>query len=188
MGLFTRRSRIYVNTELQFRYSVILIIVVTIEAIVFSIPFSYAFKILVTSNIPEKVYLFYAILLLSFGIITVLNIFLGTLLSHKIAGPLYNFEQRIKAITNGDLTTFAELREGDELKDFGISFNEMIRALKKAVIQDRETIKKINEKLKKLDKSLDTLKGENKEEMRKTLREISNDMKEITGFFKCSKG
>ncbi|MFH1825632.1 MAG: methyl-accepting chemotaxis protein [Candidatus Firestonebacteria bacterium] len=177
MPVFSKRKQIYVNTELQFKYSVILIIVVTIESVILAVPFSYAFKMLV-SGTAEKLYLFYPILLLGLGIITVLNIFLGAFLSHKIAGPIYNFEQKMKAITNGDLGTFVELRQGDELKDVESTFNEMIKELKKAIHQDRDTIKKINEKLKKLDEKL------NNEETRKSLQEISNDMKEITAFFK----
>lgn len=185
MAIFFKRKQIYVNTELQFKYSVVLIVVVTVEAIICAVPFSYAFKILVTPRTAEKVYLFYTILLLGFGIITVLNIFIGAFLSHKIAGPIYNFEQKMKAITNGDLSTFVELRQGDELRDVESTFNEMIKVLKKAVKDDREVIKRTNEKLKILNQKLNIiLKEKDKEEMKKSIQEILSGMKEITGFFK----
>lgn len=58
MAIFSKRKQIYVNTELQFKYSVILIVVVTIEAIIIGITLSYAFKLLVTSKAVDKIYFF----------------------------------------------------------------------------------------------------------------------------------
>ncbi len=54
----------------------------------------------------------------------------GTIfLSHKIAGPLYRFDQCFKKIKNGDLTTRAHLRKKDEAQWLSKSFNEMATSL-----------------------------------------------------------
>jgi len=54
----------------------------------------------------------------------------GTIfLSHRIAGPLYRFDQCFKDITKGDLTVRAHLRKGDEALFLSESFNEMAESL-----------------------------------------------------------
>ena len=183
MKLF-KRQQIYVNTELQFKFSVILIIIVTAEVLIFGGTISYALKVL-SYKTAEMIYLFYEIMFIGFIVITVLNIFLGVYLSHKIAGPLYHFEQKLKAITQGDLSSFVELRKGDQLQDFETSFNEMIKSIKRAVQQDREKMNSINEKIKDLNSKLASIiKGKEKEDIKKSLQEISKEMKTITDFFR----
>lgn len=183
MKLF-KRQQIYVDTELQFKFSVMLIVIVTAEVLIFGGTISYAFKAF-AYNTAEKIYVFYLVMFIVFAGITVLNIFLGVFLSHKVAGPLYQFEQKVKAITHGDLTAFVELRKGDQLQEFETSFNEMIKALRVAVKEDRETISKINEKIKELNSKLTAVfKDKDKEEAKKNLHEISKEMKNITQFFK----
>src|SRR3989339_2035814 len=175
MGLF-KRQQIYINTDLQIKMSIFLIIIVTIEVILFGGIFYYALSM--SQKVTDNIYRFYVLLLCSFVGMTLLNIFLGVFLSHKIAGPIYAFEMRIKNITNGDISTFVDLRKGDMLRDFEISFNEMMHALRKAVAEDRKCLDRINKKLDKIGA------GKEAEEMKISLKEISADMKAITSFFK----
>jgi methyl-accepting chemotaxis protein len=63
-------------------------------------------------------------------------IFIGwgtVFLSHRIAGPLYRFNQCFKNITKGDLTARAHLRKGDEALFLSESFNEMAESLERKV-------------------------------------------------------
>jgi methyl-accepting chemotaxis protein len=54
----------------------------------------------------------------------------GTIfLSHKIAGPLYRFDQCFKDLSQGDLTTRARLRKNDEAIWLSKSFNQMTESL-----------------------------------------------------------
>ncbi|OGF45533.1 MAG: hypothetical protein A2452_10205 [Candidatus Firestonebacteria bacterium RIFOXYC2_FULL_39_67] len=182
MSLF-KRQQIYINTDLQIKMSIFLIVLVSIEVVIFGGIFSYALSM--SQKVSDNIYRFYVILLLSFVGMTLLNIFLGVFLSHKIAGPIYAFEMRIKNITNGDISTFVDLRKGDMLRDFEISFNEMMHALRKAVAEDRKCLDRINKKISDLNKKLDKIgAGKEAEEMKISLKEISADMKAITSFFK----
>ncbi len=52
-----------------------------------------------------------------------------TLLSHKIAGPMYRFEAAMKQIEEGDLASVIRLRENDQLTDVLDSLNRMASAL-----------------------------------------------------------
>ncbi|OGF45056.1 MAG: hypothetical protein A2231_00655 [Candidatus Firestonebacteria bacterium RIFOXYA2_FULL_40_8] len=182
MGLF-KRQQIYINTDLQIKMSIFLIVIVTAEVIVFGGIFSYALSM--SQKVTDNIYRFYVILLFSFVGITLLNIFLGVFLSHKIAGPIYAFEMRIKNITNGDISNFVDLRKGDMLRDFETSFNEMMHAVRKAVAKDRESLENAHKKILELNKKLDKL-GAKKEadEIKAALKEISTEMKSITSFFK----
>lgn len=182
MGLF-KRQQIYINTDLQMKMSVFLIIIVTVEVVIFGGIFSYALSM--SKQIPDNIYRFYTLLLICFLGMTVLNIFIGVFLSHKIAGPIYAFEMRIKNISNGDISTLVDLRKGDLLRDFETSFNEMMTILRKTVVKDRKTLAGINEKIAAINKKLDKVsKGKETEEIKKALKEITNDMKSITSFFK----
>ena len=182
MGLF-KRQQIYINTDLQMKMSVVLIIIVTIEVVVFGGIFSYALSM--SKQIPDNIYRFYTLLLLCFIGMTVLNIFIGVFLSHKIAGPIYAFELRIKNITNGDISTLVDLRKGDLLRDFETSFNEMMTVLRKTITEDRKTLASVHEKIAVINKKLDKIsKGKETEEIKTALKEITNEMKGITGFFK----
>lgn len=64
------------------------------------------------------------------------------LVSHKIAGPLYRFEQSLEAISTGDLTHRFTLRGGDELKviekgliEFTTRFDARISVIQKEIIE-----------------------------------------------------
>ncbi len=58
-------------------------------------------------------------------------------LSHRIAGPLYRFEQTAQAIGNGDLSGAVRLRDGDELQDLARSMGGMVTGLR-ARVQDMQ--------------------------------------------------
>ena len=157
-----KRKQIYINNDLQFKYSLVLIVVVTVEVILFGGLINFVFNMISKSNISGNTFFVYrnwALLLIGFLSITVLNIFLGVFLSHKIAGPIYNFDKRLKELMLGDLNGLVELREGDELRDFEITLNEAIRALRNAVREDRGKVKLIEEKLKTVIKKIEDTKG-----------------------------
>jgi methyl-accepting chemotaxis protein len=65
------------------------------------------------------------------------------ILSHKIAGPVYRFEQSSKRIANGDLSLRIKLRQGDELKELADIFNKMTENLEMFVVKDREVIDRV---------------------------------------------
>jgi methyl-accepting chemotaxis protein len=54
-------------------------------------------------------------------------------LSHKIAGPMYRFENDLKLIGKGDLTTVIHLREKDQITEMANSLNQMTRNLREKV-------------------------------------------------------
>lgn len=71
-------------------------------------------------------------------------------LSHKLAGPIYRFEQSAKVVSGGDLTYRVHLRKGDELMDLQDEFNRMLESLQGRVVKDRHLAEKISRELDEL--------------------------------------
>lgn len=63
---------------------------------------------------------------LPFTISFILSLILGFVLTHRLAGPLYRFEQTIKAILNSDLSVRIRLREKDEFQELALLLNQAI--------------------------------------------------------------
>lgn len=51
---------------------------------------------------------------------------ISALVSHKMAGPVYRFEQVCKAIAKGDYSQRVHLRQGDQLTELQDEFNKMM--------------------------------------------------------------
>lgn len=52
--------------------------------------------------------------------------FLGLVISHKAAGPLYHFKRVFREIRDGKRSSRIRLRAGDEFQDVAQTFNEMM--------------------------------------------------------------
>ena len=61
-------------------------------------------------------------------IVSLLTILMTLFISHKIAGPLYRLKMTLKDLGNGNLKRMY-LRQGDQLKEVAISYNEAIDKL-----------------------------------------------------------
>ena len=73
-------------------------------------------------------------------IILVAVIFIaGIVLSHRIAGPMYRFEQSAQAIRDGDLSVNFNIRKTDEMRKTAGTLEEMVESLR----EDMEKMKKL---------------------------------------------
>lgn len=67
-------------------------------------------------------------------------------ISHKIAGPLYRFEDSLKEISGGDLTHRISTRKKDQLKDLSDSLNGFTAAMDEKVFRIKQSMQySINE-------------------------------------------
>ncbi len=74
-------------------------------------------------------------LLVKYLILVALIAWASIFLTHKIAGPLYRFQQSCREITTGNLAVRIKLRRFDEAKDIASTFNEMAEKLDHSVIR-----------------------------------------------------
>lgn len=60
------------------------------------------------------------------AIYVLLVVIISAIVSHKMAGPVYRFEQVCKAVAKGDFSQRVHLRKGDRLTDLQDEFNKMM--------------------------------------------------------------
>jgi signal transduction histidine kinase len=61
---------------------------------------------------------------------TLVNILVGVVVSHRIAGPVYRLKQSMHRMAEGDVSFLIHLREQDELQDLKDEFNDMISSVR----------------------------------------------------------
>lgn len=74
----------------------------------------------------------YFILLWDIGIFFVIFFLLGIILTHKIAGPIYQIEQKLDRALHGDEIEFIHLRKGDDLQELAERENNILFMLKES--------------------------------------------------------
>jgi methyl-accepting chemotaxis protein len=122
------------------------------------------------------------------GLMTLFISFVSVFVSHKIAGPVFRFEEMTKIVANGNLTQEIHLRTGDELHDLEVDFNKMIVSLRDIVKKDREIITgliqigdKIQGEIEKKAIDRDALKQISRE-----IHTITTELSGVTANFKIS--
>jgi len=71
-----------------------------------------------------------AVLGITVCVLLPLTITVGILTTFRIAGPLYRFEQHLKAIARGERVDDCRIRKGDELQEFCRTLNAAVNKLK----------------------------------------------------------
>ena len=128
---FQRRT-IFIKKNLQIRYMILMVAcvlcglaIMTLELTVTLNDLFDAYPVLVQPIYDEFVPIissfFYKI-----AIYLLLVVIISAILSHRMAGPVYRFEQTCKAIAKGDFSQRVHLRKGDQLTELQTEFNNMM--------------------------------------------------------------
>lgn len=111
--------------------------------------------------------------LLYLGIIFLISLFI----SHRMAGPIYRFEQSARALSEGDLTHRVVLRTGDELLELQEEFNHMAQSLQDRLRQERQELERLAEEMEKA-------RAASPAEVSSSLAKIQTDIKQVNRQFK----
>jgi len=65
-------------------------------------------------------------------------VIISAVLSHKMAGPIYRFEQTCKAIAKGDFSQRVQLRKGDQFTELQDDFNKMMDTVENEINRLKE--------------------------------------------------
>lgn len=131
-----KRRQIVVDPQFQMRMVFVMSAIAAIEVVIGTI---LVMSIAMTSIwIPagDHAALFYKFVLTIFGIVvavTIFNVIIAILLSHRIAGPAYRLKQSMRQFGAGDLSVLINLREHDELQELKDEFNEMASSIRDKV-------------------------------------------------------
>ena len=127
-----KRRTIFIKKQLQLRYMLLIILSVLCGLAIMT------FELTATLNdlfdkypvlvqpiydefIPIVSSFFYKIVIYLLFVVLI-----SAVLSHKMAGPVYRFEQTCKAIAKGDFSQRVHLREGDQFTQLQGEFNKMM--------------------------------------------------------------
>ena len=128
---FQRRT-IFIKKNLQIRYMALIIIsvlcglaIMTLELTATISDLFDAYPVLMQPIYDEFIPIisdfFYKI-----AIYVLFVVLISAIVSHKMAGPVYRFEQTCKAIAKGDFSQRIHLRKGDQFTELQDEFNKMM--------------------------------------------------------------
>ncbi len=129
--IFKRRT-IFIKKSLQLRYMALIILSVLAGLLIVALELTFTLN---------EVFDQYPVLLqplydnfstIAYGFIYKLLIYvvfvvlISAILSHRMAGPIYRFEQTCKAVAKGDYSQRVHLRKGDQMMELQDEFNKMM--------------------------------------------------------------
>lgn len=194
-----RRRNYFIKKKFQVNFTVKFLIIILIEAFLAAGLFLYLSKGTLTTGysgselrIARTYDFFLPMLLLSNLIIvrisTVIGIGVLIFLSHRLAGPLYRFENILNTIKKGDLTQRFKLREKDEFAELANSINEHTDTLDKNMGHLKAGVMEFSQLISKMQTALTSNPSANKE-LERLLQEMSKKLQELEGaanYFKTS--
>ena len=127
-----KRRTIFIKKSLQIRYMALIIIsvlcglaIMTLELTATISDLFDAYPVLMQPIYDEFIPIisdfFYKI-----AIYVLFVVLISAIVSHKMAGPVYRFEQTCKAIAKGDFSQRIHLRKGDQFTELQDEFNKMM--------------------------------------------------------------
>lgn len=175
-----RRKQFYIKNSVQGKYVLLTILLLVSYTIILLGSIFLPHFLVLSSDIPinQKTEAANVLLILHSNIwlpIAVLIVVCGIysiFLTHRIAGPIFAFNRMAKTIAAGDLTIRTRLREKDEFKDLGSSFNLMADNLETLLVDLKEEYQHLSSYISELEKELQT-----KEFSEDMLDSIANNMR-----------
>lgn len=139
-----KRRTIFIKKNLQLRYMMLIILsvlcglaIMTFELTATLDELFDAYPVLVQpiydEFIPIAASFFYKI-----AIYLLFVVLISAILSHKMAGPVYRFEQTCKAIAKGDFSQRVHLRQGDQLIELQDEFNKMMDRVEAEINKNKQ--------------------------------------------------
>ena len=142
---FQRRT-IFIKKNLQLRYMLLIVLsvlcgltIMTLELTATLNELFDTYPVLVQplydAFLPLAAQFFYKI-----AIYILFVIIISAILSHKMAGPIYRFEQTFRQVAKGDFSQRVHLRKGDQFKEMQDEFNKMMDRVQ-AEVEKNKNIK-----------------------------------------------
>jgi len=141
MVIKNRRSRYLIDRDIQLKYASVLLLFMLGAALLSATIIYYNTWMLVgeklanvypQGRLAEIVKSTNIKLALSLLIIAPLVLFATIILSHRVAGPIYNMKKTLEEVSQGNFSQRVHLRKTDELQDMAKSINKVLDKLEEA--------------------------------------------------------
>ena len=143
-----RHRLILINRDFQFRYTGAAVLVGCLSTVLTTLLILYPLYQFEILRIPR----FLPVpILCVMGFAGVLNIalvgFMGILLTHRVAGPMYSLVRQFRRVEEGRWYGQMKIRDGDDLRYVVRNFNAMLESINKQASHDFEKLRVIREAL-----------------------------------------
>lgn len=139
-----KRRTIFIKKQLQIRYMLLIIFSVLCGLTIMALELTAtlndlfdAYPVLVQpiydEFIPIAASFFYKIVIYLLFVVLI-----SAILSHKMAGPVYRFEETCKAIAQGDFSQRVHLRKGDNFMELQDEFNKMMDRVEAEINKNKQ--------------------------------------------------
>ncbi len=178
-----KRSTIMIKKGLQYRYMAMIVFSVLVGFLIVGLEVVWNLWALlrdrpaIVQPLMDDISSMVPLALLKMAIYLVIVIIVSSVISHRMAGPIFKFEKSANTVAGGDLTHRVFLRKGDQLVELQDEFNKMLASIHSKVKDDRLAAQNAAAKLRALAEK--TQDPSMREELEKTAEEIS---KITTGF------
>lgn len=142
-NIFKRRT-IFIKKKQQLQYMALIVLSVLAGLLIMALELTFTlsevfdqYPVLLQplyDHFPALAYSFVYKLI----IYVVFVVLISAILSHKMAGPVYRFEQTCKAIAKGDFSQRVHLRKGDQLMELQDEFNKMMDRVEAEINQNKK--------------------------------------------------
>lgn len=138
-----KRRTIFIKKKLQLRYMALILLSVLSGLLIIAYELTFTlnevfdrYPVLLQplyDHFPSLAYSFIYKLL----IYLIFVVLISAVLSHKMAGPVYRFEQTCKDIAKGDFSKRVHLRKGDQLTELQDEFNKMMDRVEEEIKKNK---------------------------------------------------
>ena len=154
-----RRRIIFIKRALQMKYVFLVFLTVLLTVSIVSLDLYYIIGKIYVNQIGSENFMAILkgaarLLAIHLPIYFVIVIIVSVFISHKFAGPIFRLEKVAEAISKGDLTVQAVLRQGDELFETAEAMNQMIELLRQKLLKEKHLSDRIAQKLVEISEKL----------------------------------
>jgi len=148
-----KRSTIIIKKGLQYRYMALIVLSVVIGILIFGLEIAWNLSRLYSLHPALVAPLLEEAAPMLPGFAIKLAVYLGIVLivssviSHRMAGPIFKFEKSAAQVAGGDLTHRIFLRKGDQLVELQAELNKLFKSLHDTVAEDRKNARAIAHEL-----------------------------------------
>ena len=139
-----KRRTIFIKKNLQFRYMTLIVLSVLAGLLIMSFELVFTLNDIFDQHPVLLQPLYDHFPSLAYGFIykiiiyVIFVILISAILSHRMAGPVYRFEQTCKAIAKGDFSQRVRLRKGDQFTELQDDFNKMMDRVEEEINKNKK--------------------------------------------------
>ena len=148
-----QRKTILIKKHLQYKYMMLIFISVFVAFLIVGLDIIWTVSNFVGQHpmlqpLLDDIFSMAPLFMMKVVMYLVIVIIVSSVISHRMAGPIFKFEKSSKIVANGDLTHRVWLRKGDHLVDLKDSFNLMVESLHNIIKSDKIIIDGLRREIK----------------------------------------